>query len=271
MPRRATDGDGVVAIGHGVDDRPIGIELFTVLVEVGDLHVRAALDRSGVGREVADEQAKQGRLSGAVRSDQPDAIAADDARREVADDRPAAVRLGEVARLEDDVAGAIGRLDMQAHVAGHGPPRGALLAHRHQRADAPFVAGAARLHAATQPGFLLREALVEFLRRERFAHEPRVLLLEKGRVVAWPRRQASAVELDDARREAFQKRAIVGDEDDRRRDRSRETPRATRSRRCRDGWSARRAGADPVRRRARGPAARAGASRPTTCRTARRD
>ena len=96
-----------------------------------------------------------------------------------------------------------------------GATGGAFLAHRHQRADAPFVAGAPRLDAATQPRFFLRQALVEFLRGQRFAREPRVLLLEKGRVVARPRRQSSAVELDDARRETFEKRAIVRDEDDR--------------------------------------------------------
>ena len=44
-------------------------------------------------------------------------------------------------------------------------PRRALLAHRHQRAHAAFVARAPRLDALPQPGFLLRQPLVELLLR----------------------------------------------------------------------------------------------------------
>src|SRR5205823_14242345 len=80
--------------------------------------------------------------------------------------------------------------------------------------DAPFVARAPRLDAAAQPRFLDLHALVELLPRERFVREPLLLLPKERRVVAGPRRQLSAIDLDDARRDALQKRPIVRDEDD---------------------------------------------------------
>ena len=60
-----------------------------------------------------------------------------------------------------------------------------------------------------------------------------------------------------------EKRAVVGHEEHARRDSRADSPRASGSRRCRDGWSARRAAADPAPTPAPGRAARAGASRRT--------
>ena len=76
--RLAVDDDGGVAVVDGVGDGGFGIELLALLVEIGDLQPRPAADGALVGLELADQQPQQRRLSGPVRTDQPDAIAAQD-------------------------------------------------------------------------------------------------------------------------------------------------------------------------------------------------
>ena len=78
----------------------------------------------------------------------------------------------------------------------------------------PSFARPPRLDALAQPHFLLGQPLVELLLPDRLVGEPLVLLAEERRVVARPRRQPAAIELDDARREPLEERAIVRDEDD---------------------------------------------------------
>ena len=47
--RLAVDDDGAVPVVDRVGDRAIGIELFTLLIEVGDLETRAVADRAVIG------------------------------------------------------------------------------------------------------------------------------------------------------------------------------------------------------------------------------
>ena len=181
VARDAADRHGVVAVGDRVDDGPIGIELLAVLIEVRDLHVRAVLAlRPRRAPASPTSNRKQRRLAGAVRSDEPDAIAADDAGREAFHDRLAAVGLRDVGRPRTR-RGPIARPHRHAAARSRtsSAARGALLPHRQQGAHASFVAGAPRLHAAPEPGFFLREALVELLVRERLAREPGLFLFMK--------------------------------------------------------------------------------------------
>ena len=69
-------------VGHGA----LGIELLALLVVVGHLHVGANADGALVWRELSQQQPQQRRLATAVGSDEPDAVAADHATREVAHD-----------------------------------------------------------------------------------------------------------------------------------------------------------------------------------------
>ena len=81
-----------------------------------------------------------------------------------------------------------------------------------QRADPPFVARAPRLDALPHPDLLFRELLVELLLQHGLVRQPLVLLAQERGVVARPRREAPAVDLDDAGGEALEEGAIVRDE-----------------------------------------------------------
>ena len=214
MTRLAVHRHGVVAVADRVDDGAIGIELLALLIVVGHLHVGAAPDLAGLRRQLPKQQPQHRRLTGAVRPDQAEAIAAHHARGEVADDEMIRVVKAHVFRFEHHLAGGFALLDLQAHVPGARAPLGALRAHGHQRLDASFVTRAARLHAAAQPHFLARHLLVELRVGQLLVGEPLLFLALERRVVAGPRRQAAAIELDDPRRQPLEERAVVRDEDD---------------------------------------------------------
>ena len=129
--------------------------------------------------------------------------------------------------LEHELPGRVGLLDLQTHRPDLLAPRRALVAHRHQRPHAAFVARPPRLDALAQPRFLLGQPLVELVLPDGLVRQPLLLPAEERRVVAGPRRQLAAIDLDDARRETLEKRAVVGDEDDGAGVLGEERPRAT--------------------------------------------
>ena len=63
VARLAVDDHRVVAVADAVGDRPLGIELLALLVEIRDLQPRAAPDRARVRLELADQQPQQRRLA----------------------------------------------------------------------------------------------------------------------------------------------------------------------------------------------------------------
>ena len=215
VPRLAVDDDGGVAVADAVGDRRVGIELLALLIEVGDLQPGAAPHLARVGLQLAEQQPQQRRLAGAVRADQADAIAAQDALREVADDRRAAERLRHVLRLEHQLPERLPVVDGEPHVAG-------------LRAYAARSARSA-ISARTRPSLRVRRALTpcrshasscaSFLSSRSSsrasASSAAVLLLEVARVAARPRREPAAIELDDARGERGEEGAVVGDEQER--------------------------------------------------------
>ena len=242
--RLPVDGDGVVAVADRCRRRS---DRDRAARAAGRSRRSARWRRAAPRRvrlELADQQPQQRRLPGAVRSDQPDAIAAHHADREVATTGVVAERLGDVLGLEDHLAGALGHLRLQAHVA-------------HLRRGARPAPSASPCSARTRPSSRVRRALMpcrsqasssarrlsNFSWLHRFVRQPLLLLREERRVVAGPRRQPAAIELDDARRDALEEHAVVRDEDDGAVDSRRGTSRATSSSRCRGGWSARRGAA----------------------------
>jgi len=164
--------------------------------------------------EVAQQEAQQRRLARSVRPDDADAVAAHDRRGEVPDDGPLAIREADVLGLEDQPARTLGLLDAHAQQAALAA-RLALLAQPFQRAHASFVARAPRLDALPDPGFLLRQLLVELDRLRGLGIQHRLFAREERRIVAGPIHQAAAVHLDDARGQPAQERAVMGHEDKR--------------------------------------------------------
>ena len=195
--------------------RALGVELFPLLIVVRDLHVGADPHLAAIRLQFAEEQPQQRGLAGTVRADETDPIAAQDADREVLHDGGGAEGLADPRGFEHDAARRVRQLHLDTRGSRARAPGRAGLPHRQQRAHAALVAGAPRLDALAQPHLLLGEPLVELLLLQRLVREPLVLLAQEGRVVARPRREAPAIELDDARREALEERAVVRHEDQR--------------------------------------------------------
>ena len=105
-------------------------------------------------------------------------------------------------------------LCLHPHGAHEAAACGALFAHRHQPPHTALVACSSRFDPLTKPRFFLREPLVEFVVVNGLVREPFIFLAKEHRVVSRPRRQAAAVELDDARRDALEKHTIVRHEYD---------------------------------------------------------
>ena len=105
------------------------------------------MHRPRVRLELARQQLEQRRLAGPVRTDEADAIAAQDALRVVAHDADEAgspERLGHVVRLEDEPARRLAGIDRQTHVPARRPLGRTLRAKRHAaRARGPRCAFAA--------------------------------------------------------------------------------------------------------------------------------
>ena len=95
-------------------------------------------------------------------------------------------------------------------------PRGALDAQRFEPTHAAFVARAARFDAPADPDFFLRPELVELAIRDLLGRELLALARFVGGEVAGIRAQQAAIELDDARDDAIEERAVVRDDDGRR-------------------------------------------------------
>ena len=85
-----------------------------------------------VGLEFAEDQLQQRRLACAVRADQAETVAAQDAQVEIADDVALAVRLADALQFGDELAGALAGVDGQLDVADSLAPRLAIA-----RATAP--------------------------------------------------------------------------------------------------------------------------------------
>ena len=117
-------------------------------------------------------------------------------------------------RLNDFLARRLRGCQLHLRVAAQFAALRAFAPQRLQLAHAAFVARAPRLDALAYPHFLLRELLVEQrvglrLRMQAFFAPAQIIF-----VVARPRRELAAIDLDDARGERAQEAAIVRDEDE---------------------------------------------------------
>src|SRR5216684_8460820 len=194
-------------------DSFLGVESFAHLVEVGGLDVGAQAHASRVGRELAEGQVDEGGLARAVRADEAEPVAAADEEVEVAYDRSSAKALPHLRQFANQLARAQAFADRELHVADARTARGALLAQALEALDSAFVARAPRLDAFADPGFFLRPELVELARGDRLGGELAGLDALVIGEVAGVGAQHAAIELEDARREAVEKGAVVRDDD----------------------------------------------------------
>ena len=167
----------------------------------------------GERSRLAEQEANQGRLARGVGADDPHLVAAHDRRRQVPDHGVAAVAEAHSFGLDDQGARSLGLLRRDSCRALALAPFAALLAHRLERADAAFVAGAPGLDPFADPHFFLGQPLVEELLLPGLGVQDLVAALEERRIVAGPVVELAAVELDDPRRQLFQEHPVVGDED----------------------------------------------------------
>src|SRR5262245_36281435 len=131
-----------------------------------------------------------------------------------ADDGRVSIRLADALGFEHHLTGSVAGVDLDPNRTWLVAARPALFPHPHQRAHAALVSGPTRLDATAQPRLLLRHLLVERRPRHFLVGEPRLLFGDERHVVARPRRQPAAVELDDSGSDALKKRAVVRHEDD---------------------------------------------------------
>src|SRR5690606_17324334 len=110
MLAAAVDRDVIAAFADDVPDRLGLIDLPPHLIEIGDLEIRAELDRAVIRLDLPEQDAEQSRLADAVVTDDPDALAAHDPQRKVLEQSLAAVAVADVARFDDLAAGQLFRL-----------------------------------------------------------------------------------------------------------------------------------------------------------------
>ena len=216
MLSRTADAYEVSAIGDGIEHAALFVELLAHLIEIGDFDIGAEPDDPRVRRELAEQQAQQSGLSGAVRTDDANAIAAHDDGREVTDDGALAAGETHILRLDYQSPRPFRFLRLQLHGANALASLSARCAQRLEIAHAPFVAGASRLYSGADPHLFLCQLAIELRPLSRFDVERRFLAREICIVVAAPVHQFPAIEFHDACRHAAQKCAIVGHEHQRR-------------------------------------------------------
>ena len=196
----------------GIRERGFVVELVTKLVEVGDLEFGAALDGAAAGFEFTEDQFDDGRFARAIRADQAELVATQQAQVQALDDVAVAKRLCHIGKLGHHLARTRRIIDREVDLARTLAPRGALVAQGFEAQHAPFVAGTARLHPFADPHFFLRQELVEL----GIDHAVHFNLLGLARlvrgVVAGEGEQAATIQLDHTRRDTIEKRAVVGHE-----------------------------------------------------------
>jgi hypothetical protein len=122
-------------------------------------------------------------------------------------------RLRNIRELGHQPARAQGAADAQLDLAGARAARGALLAQVLQARDAALVARAPRLDALADPGFLLRPEAVELAVGDGLGRQLFRFFLFIKRKIPGKGKKLPPVEFHDARGDAVEEGAVVGDDD----------------------------------------------------------
>src|SRR5208337_1649260 len=179
MTIAAVDRDRVI-VADVLLDRLFLVEGGLHLLEVSDFEIGSMANRPCPGGKLAQQEPQYGGLARSVGPDQADLVAAQDCRRQVADDGAIAISETNALGLDDQGARSLGLLGLHSRGPLPLPPLLVVLAHRLERADASFVAGAAGLDALANPRFLLSQLLVEELPLASFSRQQLLPPFEKG-------------------------------------------------------------------------------------------
>jgi hypothetical protein len=106
----AVDHQKIGAIGDVFASRFVGIQLIPKLIEGGDGEVGAKAYGTGVGFELAEENAEQRGFADPVRPDDSDLVTAEDGGAEVPQDGLTGEGVGNVFKLSDEHSGTVGFL-----------------------------------------------------------------------------------------------------------------------------------------------------------------
>src|SRR6266568_1603539 len=203
----------ILAAGDLLPYAVLGLQRVARLVDVAELDRLADADCSGVGLLLAGDHAEQRGLSGAVGADHPDDAARRQFEAQILDQQIVAIALGEPVGVDD--VGAEPLRDRNDDLGGLRALVGAL-------GDELLVGAIARLgfrlpraRRGRDPLALPRHgALARFLLAA-LLHQPLLLLLEPGRIIALVGNAAAAIELEDPAGDVVEEIAVVGDDQDR--------------------------------------------------------
>ena len=210
MFARAVDLDIIGTGRNRLRDRALFIQLGAELIVIGHRQLGAATDAACIRLHLAEDEFDQGRLAGAVRPDQADLVAAQDAAGKIPDDLPLAEAFVDVFQFRHQLARALALSNRKRNLAETLATRRAFQPQSFKPPHAAFVARAARLDALADPYLFLRQKFVEFLIVHGFDRElVRFALLVLGKT-AGIGAEPAAIEFGNAGDGAVEKCAIVG-------------------------------------------------------------
>ena len=212
MARAAVDRNLIARRGEIVAHRFLRIQRFAMLIEINDFQPGAGLDPAALRIQLAEQQLNQRRFAASVGPENADFFAAQDLAAEIPDDGAIIPGEAEIVGLDHDLAGGFCLLRGNFCAAAALTALRAFRTHFFERAHPALVARAACLDALPDPGFFLRQLLVEQRVVARLGFELGGTRLEVFSIVPGPARQLAAIEIDDARCQPLQEAAVMGNE-----------------------------------------------------------
>ena len=213
----AVDVDKIAAaIGERVLQRPFGLERLAALVECCHFEARAQLDVAAVGFELAGENVEQRRLAGAIRADDAEPVAAQDADREILHDGAVAPALADQLALGDEFPRGAPLADREFHIAYAIARLAALLPQIAEPVHAAHIALATPADAVAHPMLFIDDLAVELVAVALFFLND---LVAPGFELAKPAIKslgAAAVEPDGGARKVLQEAPVMADQHKRR-------------------------------------------------------
>src|SRR5262245_60080702 len=118
MARPAVDGDHVVPVAHRVHHGSIRIELFPLLIVVGNSYICTEPHVTRIWRQLSEQQLEQRGLADAIGTDHANAVATCNASGKISNNSLFPKGLGHAASLYNELARQIRALDIEPYCVG---------------------------------------------------------------------------------------------------------------------------------------------------------